>query len=262
MPLAPPLDQRSCCQLPTRLLASARLTSTHGSTSALRYTVPVWGAPSHPAANGLGPLTSVRGSTAAEAVAGAVAAATSKAARSVLRAEAASIMPSFLERPPPFPRRRSALALPYPRPPNPARANARARRLAISSGTAPALRHQFESSTGSISRLGSCAPSRCCRRIGRPSSGGTAYRVVASGPQRIRRPEWTPARAPADRASTPAFPGRKRERARRREFRRRASRDFLAGRGARAQAGGRLMTSATVGLAASGRCRPVATSAL
>ena len=66
LPLAPPLDQRSCCQLPTRLLASARLTSTHGSTSALRYTVPVWGAPSHPAANGLGPLTSVRGSTAAD----------------------------------------------------------------------------------------------------------------------------------------------------------------------------------------------------
>ena len=95
LPLAPPLDQRSCCQLPTRLLASARLTSTHGSTSALRNTVPVWGAPSHPAANGLGPLTSVRGSTAAAAVAGAVAAATSKAAKTVLRAEDLSMEPSF-----------------------------------------------------------------------------------------------------------------------------------------------------------------------
>jgi hypothetical protein len=70
-PLAPPLDQRSCCQLPTRLSASARLTSTHGSTSAFRNTVPVWGAPSHPASNGLSPLTGeVNGSTAAPAVAG------------------------------------------------------------------------------------------------------------------------------------------------------------------------------------------------
>src|SRR5687768_2268647 len=33
-PVAPPFDQRSCCQLPTTLSGFARLTSTKGSTSA------------------------------------------------------------------------------------------------------------------------------------------------------------------------------------------------------------------------------------
>src|SRR5215217_9541597 len=41
-PRAPPLDQRSCCQIPTTLLESVGLTSIQGSTSLLRYTVPDW----------------------------------------------------------------------------------------------------------------------------------------------------------------------------------------------------------------------------
>ena len=111
-PLDPPLDQRSCCQLPTMLFASARFTSTHGSTSAFRNTVPVWGAPSQPAANGLGPVTTVNGSTAAAAGAEAVATATSTAASTDLRAEDLSMTPSLLERPR-LPGVGSASSLPY-----------------------------------------------------------------------------------------------------------------------------------------------------
>src|SRR4029450_802230 len=44
-PRAPPLDQRSCCQMPAMLSGSVGLTSIHGSTSLLRTTVPAWSAP-------------------------------------------------------------------------------------------------------------------------------------------------------------------------------------------------------------------------
>src|SRR3989442_5341115 len=61
-PLAPPLDQRSCCHTPTMFLGFVGFTSTHGSTSALRKFVP--GSPKmSQAANGLGPETNVRGAT-------------------------------------------------------------------------------------------------------------------------------------------------------------------------------------------------------
>jgi len=53
-----------------------KFASTQGSTSAFGYTVPVCGAPSQPAANGLRPLTTVNGSTAAAAGAVATIAAT------------------------------------------------------------------------------------------------------------------------------------------------------------------------------------------
>src|SRR3989442_9031238 len=61
-PLAPPLDQRSCCHTPTMFLGFVGFTSTHGSTSALRKFVP--GSPKmSQAANGLGPETNVSGAT-------------------------------------------------------------------------------------------------------------------------------------------------------------------------------------------------------
>src|SRR5215216_5240035 len=41
-PRAPPLDQRSCCQIPTTLLGLVGFTSIHGSTSLFRKTVPDW----------------------------------------------------------------------------------------------------------------------------------------------------------------------------------------------------------------------------
>src|SRR5215207_8607700 len=41
-PRAPPLDQRSCCQIPTTLAGLVGLTSIQGSTSLFRYTVPDW----------------------------------------------------------------------------------------------------------------------------------------------------------------------------------------------------------------------------
>src|ERR1700687_3180851 len=56
-PSAPPVDQRSCCQTPTMLLALRGLSATIGSTSALTYSVPNAGAPSQPAAKGEVPLT-------------------------------------------------------------------------------------------------------------------------------------------------------------------------------------------------------------
>src|SRR5262245_22508548 len=56
-PLAPPDDQRSCCQLTTRLSGFIGLIATCGSTSALRYSVPVPVA--QPMANGDGTETRI-----------------------------------------------------------------------------------------------------------------------------------------------------------------------------------------------------------
>src|SRR2546423_14538116 len=64
IPLAPPVDQRSCCQTPTTLFAFRGLSATIGSTSALTYSVPTVGAPSQPAAKGEVPLTRNWGSPA------------------------------------------------------------------------------------------------------------------------------------------------------------------------------------------------------
>ncbi len=51
---APPFDQRSCCQAPTKLDELTQVTD--GSTSALRWLVPVWWAVEH-VANGFEPET-------------------------------------------------------------------------------------------------------------------------------------------------------------------------------------------------------------
>src|ERR1700680_13812 len=63
-PLAPPVDQRSCCQTPTTWFALRGLSATIGSTSALTYSVPNAGAPSQPGARGEVPLTRNWGSPA------------------------------------------------------------------------------------------------------------------------------------------------------------------------------------------------------
>src|SRR5437867_10150817 len=56
-PRAPPFDQRSCCQTPTRLFGLRGLTEIMGSTSVLTYSVPTAGTPSHPAAKGVVAVT-------------------------------------------------------------------------------------------------------------------------------------------------------------------------------------------------------------
>jgi hypothetical protein len=67
MPCEPPLDQRSCCQTATKLVADFGLALTHGSTSALGYSVPGCGARLQLGVNGVGPETVTGGVDTASA---------------------------------------------------------------------------------------------------------------------------------------------------------------------------------------------------